>query len=111
MFGRQISRFLVLKRVYINKISNDIFNKKVKSVFINIRFVRVLNEQGLRYSEISLFFGSDFESRLQGYKSDSLLLESFCSVLMNFCQARSQHCEKRLLASSCLSVCPSVRMD
>jgi hypothetical protein len=25
--------------------------------------------------------------------------------------ARSQNCEKRLLASSCLSVCPSVRME
>ena len=26
-------------------------------------------------------------------------------------QARSQHCEMRLLASSCLSVCPSVRLE
>jgi hypothetical protein len=26
-------------------------------------------------------------------------------------QARSQNCEKRLLASSCLSVCPSARMQ
>jgi len=31
--------------------------------------------------------------------------------MISHLKARSQDCEKRLLASSCLSVCPSVRME
>ena len=34
-----------------------------------------------------------------------------CSSCWVVFQSRSQNCEKRFLASSCLSVCPSVRME
>jgi hypothetical protein len=65
-------------------------------------------------TECDAHFGILAGAQRYGLMTHGLLLNALLSTwlfIYHLFKARSQNCEKRLLASSCLSVCPTARME